>query len=83
MGERGSRPNRPGRDEEVVAQITRVFVRRGSRKRSNITISLSLPTEEMAQRLARRLDEIKAKAALDGETYSVRIAKLLQKETEK
>lgn len=60
-----------------MTSITRVFVRRGSTKRSNITISLSLPTEEMAVQLARRLDQIKAEAALNGETYSVRVANML------
>ena len=57
--------------------ITRVFVRRGSTKRANITISLSLSDEERARRVARKLDRLKAEAAIDGITFSERIAQII------
>lgn len=60
--------------------ITRVFARRGQRKRTSITISLSLTSEKDARRVAKALDRIKADAAYNGRTFSQTLAQMIVQE---
>lgn len=64
-----------------MASITRVFVRRGTTKRANITVSLSLNNEKRAAAVARALDRLKAQAAFSGVTFSERLARMILRES--
>lgn len=56
---------------------TRVFKRKGQPSKRSVSVSLSFRTNAEAVQVARALDKIKARAAMNGQTFSSLVGSVL------